>query len=165
MLQYSYSQTVWTPLLATLNLNYISCDSPIELLDSILLCVSHQHQGLQTVAKLIFCAYVWHIWAERNRRIFKNQYNPASSVLHCIIQTLQSRLLYLGVSLPESVSCHQNLPPTSYTPARLIPIAYQGWSLSLYSTPHASIGIIWVANDQPIEGALQPAMNFYQRLL
>ena len=63
-LEYPYSQTVWSALLATLNLDYISCASPVELLNSVLMRVDQHHQGLQMVAKLIFGAYVLHIWAE-----------------------------------------------------------------------------------------------------
>eukprot|EP00268_Persea_americana_P005853 TRINITY_DN12021_c0_g3_i3.p1 TRINITY_DN12021_c0_g3~~TRINITY_DN12021_c0_g3_i3.p1 ORF type:complete len:262 (+),score=23.24 TRINITY_DN12021_c0_g3_i3:897-1682(+) len=164
-LEYPYSQTVWSALLATLNLDYISCASPVELLNSVLMRVDQHHQGLQTVAKLIFGAYVWHIWAERNRRIFKDQLCRASFVVHSIMQTLQSRLLYLGTSLLESVSCHWSLPSASYTHTRFPLLIYNGWRLSIYSTLQTSIGILWKDGDQPLEGVLLSAMDYYQGIL
>lgn len=86
-------------------------------------------------------------------------------MVHEIIQTLHSRLLYLGISLPRSISCHWNLPLESYIHTQLVHVAYQGWRLSIYSTNHTSVGILWKDNDQPLEGALHSAMDYYQGIL
>lgn len=61
MLQCSYSQTVWSLLLAKLNLSSFVCNSPIELLESILLRIDQRHKGIQTVGKLI-CVLLFGIY-------------------------------------------------------------------------------------------------------
>ena len=71
MLHCSYSQTMWSLHLAKLNLTSIVCNSLLELMESILLQVDQHHKDIQTVRKLIYCAFIWHIWNERNKRIFR----------------------------------------------------------------------------------------------
>lgn len=117
------------------------------------------------MARLLFCAYIWYIWAERNHCIFRAQFTPASSAVHRILQTLHSRLLYLGISLPESISCHWNLYPESFIHTRLVPLTYQGWRLSISSTHHSSVGTLWKDDGQPLEGALHSAVDYYQGIL
>ena len=76
--------------------------------------IDRHHKGLQTVAKLLFCSYVWHIWIERNRRIIKAKFTSASNVANSIIQTIQSIALFIGISFPNNISCHWNIHPASY---------------------------------------------------
>ena len=58
----SFSQLVWNLLPQTINLPPIECDSAIDLVESITLRLNPNHPGPQTLGKLLFSAFVWHIW-------------------------------------------------------------------------------------------------------
>lgn len=89
MPQCSYFQSVWTPLLAKLNLTFLLCNSPIKLMESSTLRIDQRHKGILTVGKLVCCAFIWHSWNERNRRIFQATSKPALGVLVCYIVSLR----------------------------------------------------------------------------
>lgn len=111
MTQCPYSQEVWKSLLAKLNLEPISCATQFELLDSIILPLDQRERGLQTLGKLLFNAFIWHIWAERNGRIFNGKTHSSKAVVQKVIQTVRSRFLYLGLTLPNDIDHHWNIPP------------------------------------------------------
>lgn len=168
MLHCPYSQMVWTSILGKLTLSPISCTSPLELLESVTLHIDQQHKDLQTLAKLIFCTYIWHIRIERIRRIFRDHSTSTFHVVNRIIITIQSRVLFLGLSIPNSISCHWDFPPAptfTYKHTQLTPATYSGWRLSIYCTQLASIGVLWDYAAHPIEGVTQSAMNFYSGIL
>lgn len=111
MAQCPYSQEVWKSILATLNLEPVNCANSIELLDSILLPLDSHEKGLHTLGKLLFSAFVWHIWAERNGRIFRCKANQSMVVVQKIIQIVYSRITYLGIVLPPAIGSHWNIAP------------------------------------------------------
>lgn len=113
MIHCPYSSEVWTSLLSKVNLNPMDCTSPIELLDSIILPFENQEKGVQTLGKLLFNAFIWHIWAERNGRIFRSTSKTSGAVLQQILHTVCSRIVYLGITLPQDIACHWNIPPSS----------------------------------------------------
>ena len=89
----------------------------------------------------------------------------ASNVANSIIQTIQSRVLFIGISLPNNISCHWNIPPASYIHTHSLLTIYPGWRLSIYSTHQVSIGVLWNDADHPIEGAIQSATDYYPGIL
>ena len=78
-----------------------------------------------------------------------------------IIQNIQSRVLFLGLSLPNNISCHWNIPLASYINVHPTITVHQGWRLSICSSRHLIIGILWKENDHPIEGAIHSCLDFY----
>ena len=57
-----FCQLVWNLLLQTINLPPNECDSGTDLVESITLRLNPNRAGLQTLGKLLFSAFVWHIW-------------------------------------------------------------------------------------------------------
>ncbi|XXG63722.1 hypothetical protein AAC387_Pa05g1843 [Persea americana] len=93
-----YSQEVWKSLLAKLDLEPISCENPFELLESIIFPTEQQKTSLLNLGKILFNAFIWHIWAYRNARIFRSEEHSSTAVLRNIIQTVCSRTHYLDIA-------------------------------------------------------------------
>lgn len=160
MVHCPYSQEVWKSLLATLNLEPINCTNSFELLDSIILPLENQEKGLQTLGKLIFNAFIWHIWAERNGRIFRSKDTPSKAVVQKITQIICSRINYLGIALPQAVASHWNIAPsTSNTCPKMILRMIPGWRLSICSNNNQLVGILWTDIHKPMAGLIEQDLN------
>ncbi|GAV92956.1 hypothetical protein CFOL_v3_36334 [Cephalotus follicularis] len=59
------------------------------------------HKFPVLVRKLVFAASIYHIWLERNRRCFKNQFMPAQEIIDKIKHDVASKI-WLG---RETQSC------------------------------------------------------------
>ena len=104
------------------------CDSAIDLVESITLWHNPNHKGLLIMGKLLFSAFVWHIWSERNWRIFRSQPKSAMTVVHLIRTTIQTRILYLAIILPDDISSHWNIPPIDqHFHSYVVPAVHPGW--------------------------------------
>ena len=93
-----YSKAIWDGLPQKLFLLVVPCDSPFEMILSILNQLDPNHRELQT---LIFLSYLWHIWRERNARVFQNKSSPPQDILHAILNKIRSRITFLWLSLLE----------------------------------------------------------------
>ena len=112
MIQCPFSQFVWQLLIHKINLEPMDCDSSTALVESITLRIDPHHKGLQTLGKIIFSAFIWHIWHEMNYRIFRAQSTSAINVVYTIINTIKSRIVYIGINLPDDISSYWHTPPT-----------------------------------------------------
>ena len=147
MIRCPYSQEVWKALLAKLNLEPIRCTNLLELLASITPPLDRQANGLQTLGKL-----VWHIWAERNGRIFRSKEHSSKVVLQQITHTVCSRILYLDIALSCEIGNHWNVPPSNSDihpkwPSLMNP----GWRVSICSIDTLIVAILWSDVHTPKE--------------
>ena len=65
MLHCPYAQAIWGVLLSTLNLVPVTCSITQEFLDSMVSRIDRHGNDTIILAKLLFNAYVWHVWAKR----------------------------------------------------------------------------------------------------
>ena len=154
MTQRHYSQEVWKALLAKLNLEPTRCcTNPLELLASVTLPLDQQAKGLQTLGKLLFNAFIWRIWAERNGRIFRSNEHSSKVVLQQTIDTVCSRILYLDIALPSEIASHWNLPPSNSSIRPKLPtLMNPGWRVSICSIDTLIVGILWSDVHTPNKG-------------
>jgi len=130
MLHCPYAQAIWGVLLSKLNLFPISCSIAQELLDSMVSRSDQNRNDSLILAKLLFNAYVWHVWAERNARIFRKVTLPYVSVVQRIIQMVTTKILYLELILPNDIQCHWIVPVhTPVMVANLVTERPSGWRL------------------------------------
>lgn len=163
MLHCPYSQEIWSHVLYKLNLIPIACSDAYELLQSVTSRLDQQSEGALTLGKLLFNAFVWHIWAERNCRIFRATSNSSIAITQKIIQVATTRILYLVFSLPQNIQCHWNVPPNVQKHyARMISERRHGWGLSIVPTRQVLIGILWQDLQQPIKGRIEQLLNYYE---
>ena len=95
------------------------------------------------LGKLIFNAYVWHVWAERNARIFRHKATSSGSIVRRIIQVVTTRILYLGIRLPDAIHCHWNVPfPAPVHNRPLLHSRLHGWRLSIVALNQVLVGIL-----------------------
>lgn len=110
MIHCPFSKLVWTTLLTKLNLSPFICENPLEMMQSVSFRLDQGNNDIQTLGKLVVNAFVWHIWAERNGRIFQLKVNTTALVIQKILQDVCSRILYLGLQLLEALASHWNIP-------------------------------------------------------
>lgn len=53
--------------------------------------------GEAIIAKLCISSFIWHIWKERNSKIFVRVNTPWESILACIMKEMQTRFTYLNM--------------------------------------------------------------------
>lgn len=68
--QCPFSKNIWASLIQKLFLPVVPCDSPFDMLLSIIHGLDPQSKDLQCLGKLILPTYAWHVWKERNSTIF-----------------------------------------------------------------------------------------------
>lgn len=71
------------------------------------------------MGKLIFLAVAWNVWKKKNARIFRDQSLRWETVGFHIQQQIQSRILFLGLELPDCIACHWDVPPDG--PQHIVP--------------------------------------------
>ena len=103
-LECPFAIEVWDGLLKHLFFTLICCQDIEGLIKSILDRVDTSTPGTLTLIKLIFPAYVWHIWRERNNQFFKHKFERQNHVLQGILSQFQSRVIYLDLLLPDHIS-------------------------------------------------------------
>lgn len=101
MIQCLFSKSVWMSILTKLNLTPFDCENPLQLMQSVLLLLNQGKNDIQTIGILVVNAFIWHIWAKRNGRIFRMNANTNISVTQKFLKTVCSRILYLGLQLPD----------------------------------------------------------------
>ena len=111
-LQCLYSLDVWSVLFQKLCLTPQPCNSPIEMIESILSRVNQNDKAMITLGKLIFPAVDWNVWQERNSCIFRGKNMDWRYVAYRTQAQIWSRILFLGLHLRDHVSCHWDLPPS-----------------------------------------------------
>lgn len=169
MIHCPFSRDIWKALLLKLNLMPASCNDVYELLDSIISRIDQQSEGAITLSKLLFNAYVWNIWAERNCRIFRAKAHSIETVVHRISQVITTHLLYLSISLPTNIQCHQNVPPnvslhTHQNDSKLICERNHGQRLSIVQTRQDLVGVLWLDLHQPVQVRIESVLNYYARI-
>ena len=111
----------------------------------------------------MFSAYVWCIWAERNGKILKRISNPRASVMQKNFQVMTTKILYLGIRLPNSIQRHWNVPSHVHVNhSTLIGERCQGWRLSIVPTRQVLVGILWRDIHQPQHGRIVQMLNYYE---
>ena len=154
---------IWQLVLYTLNLLPTNCDDVYELLDSIISHIDQHSEGALTLGKILFIAFVWHIWAERNSMIFRTKANSSGAIMQKIIQVTTTKILYLGISLPNNIQCHWNVPPTVQEHfSKLISERSQGWRISIVQTKQDLVGVLWWDIHQLVKGRIEQALNYYE---
>ena len=148
-----------------MNLVLISCSNAQELLDSLVSRLDQHRNDVLILAKLLFNAYVWHVWAERNARIFKNVTLPYGSVVQRIIQVVTTKILYLNLLFPSDIQCHWNVPVhTPLMAANLVHERPSGWWFSILTLPLSLVGILWRDTHHPWRGRQVHSMHLYDDL-
>ena len=141
----------------------IPCNDAQELLLSVLSLLDQQSDGTITLDKLLFNDFVWHVWAERNARIFWLTAKSSSSIVQHIIDVVTTNVLYLGLTLPISFQCHWNVPSNDQVAiTRLVAARIQSWRLSIVPTSHNLIGIMWRNLHYPVKGRIVLMLNYYE---
>lgn len=80
-----------------------------------------------------------------------------------IFQVVTTRILYLGLSLPDNIQCHWNIPPLVHMPhPNLIIERCNGWRLSIVQTNQVLVGILWRDIHQPKHAQIAQVINFYE---
>ena len=74
-------------------------------------------------------------------------------------------MVFLGISLPDNLSCHWDIPPIICNRPQLLPTIKPGWRLSSVFTRQALVGILWSNIDQPVERAIRSGLDFYLGVL
>jgi len=157
-----FCQLVWNLLLQTINLPPNECDSGTDLVESITLRLNPNRAGLQTLGKLLFSAFVWHIRRERNWRIFRLQTQSAMNVVHLVLNTIQTRILHLGITLPDGISSHWNLPLRGqHFHSYVVPVVHPGWRFSICTIRNMAVGLLWSDVCQPLYGAIESSLDYY----
>ncbi|GAV64388.1 hypothetical protein CFOL_v3_07906, partial [Cephalotus follicularis] len=85
-----FSHNIWGSVLSMCNIQ-----RPIsQWSDKVQWMLDHArgHKFPTLVQKLAFAASVYHIWLERNRRCFKNEFMPAKEVINRIKHDAASKL-------------------------------------------------------------------------
>lgn len=163
MIKCPYSQEVWKALLSKLNLEPIRCTNPLKFLASITVPMNQQAKGLQTHGKLLFNAFIWHIRAVRNGRIFRTKEHSSKFVLHQIIQTVCSRILYLDIALPSEIANHWNVPPSNSSILRKLPTLINSrWRVSICSIDTLIVVILWSEVHTPMECHIQQELTYFK---
>ena len=91
-------------------LQLIPVSSPIEMIESIIHRLD-QKNDIQLLGKIIFPAMVWNVWQERNGRIFQQTNLNVATVEREFPTQVHSRIVYLGIQLPDDIGSHWDLPP------------------------------------------------------
>ena len=140
----------------------VSCDYPSEMDLSILDRLDPYDGDLQFLGKLIFTAFVWHIWRERNSRIFKNKASHPSDTLNVILKKVRSRLVSFGynfcqTSLQVSRICFLQF----LTFGLCIHRATKRKLLSHFSYSSCVGEYFWRDKDDPTDGVIKSSLDFY----
>ena len=139
----------------------IPVSSPIEMIESIIHRLD-QKEDFQVLGKLIFPAFAWNVRQERNSRIFKNKSLPMAIVERRIQSQIRSRIVFLGLKLPENIDSNWDLPPDRE--AR-VPIAVSPlpsiWLLSIAKSSSWIIGICWSNTGFPCQGVSLEDSNVF----
>ena len=87
---------------------------------------------------------MWHVWEVRNARIFRLTAKTSMSVVQQISLVVTTKVLYLGINLPNSIQCHWNIPSNAQVHiTRLVVGRVCGWRLSIVPTNQTLIGVMW----------------------
>ena len=117
------------------------------------------------LAKIPLNAYVWHVWAERNARIFKKVTLPYGYVVQHIIQIVTTKILYLDLILPHDIQCHWNVPVhTPVMAANLVNDRPSRWRFSVTTLPLSLVGILWRDTHHPWRGRRVQSLQLYDGL-
>ncbi|GAV83756.1 zf-RVT domain-containing protein, partial [Cephalotus follicularis] len=103
----SYTKQIWTQVLRKCNIN-----RPILTWTEEIQWMAGQTKGNkppQTIRKLAFGATVYHIWMERNRRIFKNRFLPVESIVHKIQCDVAGKMAGLNMPFDQVDERHHSL--------------------------------------------------------
>ena len=155
-LQYPFSMQVWKGLLYMFYLQPIPCVSLLELIQSTLLGVDQNSKGMTSLCKLIFTAFIWHIWREKNAHIFRNVSRGADHVIRDIISMVYSMCMLLGFQVPSNTESRWNLSPFlgprhSSLVAEVLP--KEGWRMSIVHIYPLLVGVVWSENGDLVLGA------------
>ncbi|KAL4309145.1 hypothetical protein GQ457_01G033170 [Hibiscus cannabinus] len=85
-----YSKQIWVSLLHSCKVTRLTMDWDAELR---WLCTCLKGKSLRVLLlKLAWASFVYHIWEERNRRIFRGDSRDCNGLLNCIRETIRIRV-------------------------------------------------------------------------
>ncbi|OVA06141.1 Ribonuclease H domain [Macleaya cordata] len=115
-----YSEQVWMPLLRKighLRLNFFHWDFEIQW------CIKHfqGNDSSANIKKLVFNAYVYHIWHERNNRVFNNGCTNPKGLVWKIVRDVNLKLAahdlkFVDTDRNRSMASNWNCNPTFTLP-------------------------------------------------
>lgn len=118
-----YAVTVWSELMILLGLR---CVSHSDWESQIQWCVIHLRgdSSTGTIRKLSLNAYIYHIWVERNRRIFTQKALPTHVLLQRIREDVRLKLVSVDAQMEENIqnrvlSLRWNYSPKFYYPNKI----------------------------------------------
>lgn len=162
----NYASFVWDGLQSKLILQPIRCFSILNLASSMVDRVGQTGASLILIARLIFPAFAWHIWRERNSQVFSHKFKRPAQVLYDVLQQIYSRDLFLDIQLPDPYQGLWNLPSAmGLWPHPCIPfVVHEGWRFSIVLLQTYLIGILWQPNGHPGFAAIRRDILFYQEV-
>ncbi|KAF8394791.1 hypothetical protein HHK36_018727 [Tetracentron sinense] len=129
-----FTKNVWRSILRTSRIRHRPADVWHE---EITWVINHfKGQGfVSKIKRLSLCATIYHIWTERNRRIFENHYYPAETIISKIIFDTRSRMSHTNVVLADSPSCREIL---------------DNWNIQVRFAPPSILWCQWRPPDEEI---------------
>lgn len=112
---------------------------------------------MATLTKLLFTFFIWHIWRERNARIFKKYRRRSEYIIKDIISKVHSRCLFLGVHVPSHIESRWNLPPfvpLVHPPIEVGLAGKEFWRMSIAFLSSFMIGVLWSDTGDPNFGTM-----------
>ena len=100
---------IWQSMLRKLCLQLIPVPSPIQMIKTIIHRLD-QKSDIQLLGELIFPTVVWNVWHERNGRIFQQTNLNVATVQRRIQYHVRSRIVHLGIQLPDDIGSRWDLP-------------------------------------------------------
>ena len=94
----SYGRQIWLQILAGLGYSRI----PLDWIDEVDWCLAQFVGDLGVAKKLLFCAFIYHVWCERNNRLHGNAPVGWNSVLHMILQEVRVKVKFLDVVVDDT---------------------------------------------------------------
>lgn len=124
-------------------------------------------RDFQTLRRLVFSVYLWHIWREWNVRIFQNKSSPPQDILHTILNKFQSKITFLGLSLPERESSCLHLLQRHQIRRFVRKLMCQIIDVFLYHlcTLFWLGSIFWRDKETPQVGLIQSDGDFYSDII
>ncbi|GAV70349.1 hypothetical protein CFOL_v3_13847, partial [Cephalotus follicularis] len=102
-----YSKQIWAQILGKFNI----IRPILPWAEEIQWMVDHTkgNKFPQALRKLVFGATVYHIWMERNRRIFKNCFLPLQSIIHKVQCDVVGKMAGLNMPFDQVDEHHHSL--------------------------------------------------------
>lgn len=105
----SFSSHIWERIAVKFGVGHPRKPTIVEQMKEFLAACDHSKEGNSTLASLCFPAFIWHVWRERNNRIFNFCNKPWEAILNEVLNEVRAKAIFLNMDTSPILAAAWNL--------------------------------------------------------